>query len=159
MNELIVFEINEKLTQNSLKHVLTTLLQKLWVNERRCFARKVLIQYISCRKLEGLCYHFATNAPVTKLQLHDSYTFYIVGVYNFSPLYMKNILRVVNCVKCRLFLWLFNLCYFERREKLCCRRSAWVCSRITYGMEGELDLVLLPWWFFLERSVCSTEET
>ena len=57
------------------------------------FVRKILNKCTVCRKFEGPSYHYPLTPPLTELRLKDKYAFFVTGVDNFGPLYVKNIFR------------------------------------------------------------------
>ena len=52
--------------------------------------RKILSQYIICRKLERPCYYYSKNSSLTKLWLHENTSFSVVADI-IGPLYEENI--------------------------------------------------------------------
>ena len=81
--ELIVTDIH-------IKQTLTEVRRRFWICSGRSFIRNILSKCKLCRRFKGPCYSYSTTPPLTKLRLKDNYAFYVSGVDNFGPLYVKD---------------------------------------------------------------------
>ena len=89
--ELIVTDVHVKLKHISIKQTLTEVRRRFWICSGRSFIRNILRKCTLCRRFEGPCYSYPTTPPLTKLRLEDKFAFYVSGVDNFGPLYVKNV--------------------------------------------------------------------
>ena len=74
----------------TIKQTLTEVHQRFWICSGWSFFRNILIKCSLCRQFEGPCYSYPTTPPLTKLRLENNYEFYISGVDDFDPLYVKD---------------------------------------------------------------------
>ena len=69
---------------------MTEVRRRFWICSGRSFIRNILSKCTLCRRFEGPCYNYSTTPPLTKLRLENNYTFYVSGVDNFGPIYVKD---------------------------------------------------------------------
>ena len=69
----------------------------------RGFIRSLLHKCTVCRKYQGQTYSCPEAPPLTTSRLEDAYPFYVTGIDNFRPFFVKNVFlmeTVMNFIRC-----------------------------------------------------------
>ena len=96
--DLIVRHLHGKLNNILIKQILAEIRQKYWICRGRNFIRKILKTCVLCRKYEGPPYQCPATLSLTKLQLNDAFAFFLTGIDNLGPLYVKPISFLIRTV-------------------------------------------------------------
>lgn len=86
-----MWDIHERLKYISAKQVWTELRRKYWIRSGRGFIRGSLHKCTVCRKYQKQTYSCPEAPLLTTLRLEDVYPFYVTGIDNFGPLFIKNV--------------------------------------------------------------------
>ena len=95
-----MWDVHLNLKHAGCKQVLTKIRQKFWITQAKQFARNIVRKCVIPSKLHAGAYFYPKPPPLNKLRLQDKRAFYMIGIDNFGPLLVKDIItKITKCTR------------------------------------------------------------
>ena len=89
LTTLFVRRAHERVAHGGVKATLTELRSQVWIVQGRSFVRRILSQFVICKRFEGKPYRAPLHPPLPAFRVEESPPFAHTGVDFAGPLYVK----------------------------------------------------------------------